>query len=158
MDGADGVKTGYTKAAGRILVSSATRADRRLIAVTINAPDDWNDHARLHELGFRSFTTKTVVDAGEILGSLEVVGGRRASVDLVAQTSFSYPLKSDEQVTVRLQEPEFVYAPVAENDFAGYAYICVDGAAVGKVALCYSDTVEQTAVKKKGFLKKLFGD
>ena len=36
-EGADGVKTGYTKAAGRILVSSATRDGRQLIAVTINA-------------------------------------------------------------------------------------------------------------------------
>ena len=46
VDGADGVKTGFTKAAGRILVSSATRDGRRLVAVTINAPDDWNDQDR----------------------------------------------------------------------------------------------------------------
>ena len=45
LDGAEGIKTGYTQAAGRILVSSASRDDRRLLAVTIDAPDDWNDHA-----------------------------------------------------------------------------------------------------------------
>ena len=44
LEGADGVKTGFTKAAGRILVSSATRQGRRIIGVTIDAPDDWNDH------------------------------------------------------------------------------------------------------------------
>ena len=41
LDGADGVKTGFTKAAGRILVSSATRNGRRLIAVTIHDRNDW---------------------------------------------------------------------------------------------------------------------
>ena len=46
-DGAIGVKTGYTKAAGRILVSAAERDGRRLVAVTINAPNDWNDHTAL---------------------------------------------------------------------------------------------------------------
>ena len=52
VDGADGVKTGFTKAAGRILVSSASRQGRRIIAVTMNAPDDWNDHKTLLNQGF----------------------------------------------------------------------------------------------------------
>ena len=47
LEGADGVKTGYTKAAGRILVSSATRDGRRLIAVTLDDPNDWQDHQAL---------------------------------------------------------------------------------------------------------------
>ena len=51
-DGAVGVKTGFTKAAGRILVSAAERDGVRLIAVTIHAPDDWNDHEKLLDYGF----------------------------------------------------------------------------------------------------------
>ena len=51
IDGAEGVKTGYTKAAGRILVSSVTRQGRRLVAVTVNAPNDWQDHKALYEQG-----------------------------------------------------------------------------------------------------------
>lgn len=50
--GANGVKTGYTRAAGRILVSSAERGGRHLIAVTICDPDDWNDHTKLLDYGF----------------------------------------------------------------------------------------------------------
>lgn len=52
LDGAIGVKTGYTKAAGRILVSAVQRDGRTLVAVTINAPDDWNDHERLYNAAF----------------------------------------------------------------------------------------------------------
>ena len=51
-DGAIGVKTGYTKAAGRILVSAAERDGTRLIAVTINDGNDWADHARMLDYGF----------------------------------------------------------------------------------------------------------
>jgi len=54
-EGALGVKTGYTKAAGRVLVSCAQRNGRRLIAVTINAPDDWQDHKSMLDQGFSAY-------------------------------------------------------------------------------------------------------
>lgn len=50
--GALGVKTGYTKQAGRILVSCAERNGRRLVCVTMNDPDDWRDHKALLDYGF----------------------------------------------------------------------------------------------------------
>jgi D-alanyl-D-alanine carboxypeptidase len=53
LEGADGVKTGYTDAAGRCLVASATRGDRRMIAVLLNAPDRWSDAELLLEYGFQ---------------------------------------------------------------------------------------------------------
>ena len=52
-EGALGVKTGYTRTAGRILVGAAERDGRRLIAVTIADPNDWADHAALYDYGFR---------------------------------------------------------------------------------------------------------
>ena len=52
--GCIGVKTGYTKAAGRILVSAAEKDGTRLICVTLQAPDDWRDHKQLLDLGFSS--------------------------------------------------------------------------------------------------------
>ena len=51
-EGCTGVKTGFTKKSGRCLVSAAERDGIRLIAVTLNAPDDWNDHMALLNDGF----------------------------------------------------------------------------------------------------------
>ena len=51
-NGCIGVKTGYTRHAGRILVSAAERDGSMLIAVTIADPDDWRDHAALLDYGF----------------------------------------------------------------------------------------------------------
>ena len=54
VEGCIGVKTGYTQAAGRILVSAAERGGRTIIIVTIDDPDDWRDHERLYEWFFRT--------------------------------------------------------------------------------------------------------
>jgi D-alanyl-D-alanine carboxypeptidase (penicillin-binding protein 5/6) len=53
LEGADGVKTGYTDGAGRCLVASATRRDQRMIAVLLNDPERWSDAAALLEYGFQ---------------------------------------------------------------------------------------------------------
>ena len=53
VEGCVGLKTGYTKAAGRTLVSCAERDGCRLVAVTLCDGDDWTDHAAMYEYGFR---------------------------------------------------------------------------------------------------------
>ena len=146
-DGAEGVKTGYTRAAGRILVSSAQRGGRRLIAVTINAPDDWRDHEALLDLGFSRYTSKTIALQGQILAQVEVAGGRGGTVDLVASEDFSYPLAEGEKVKLYLPGPGFVYAPVEKGDSAGAVYVAVDGKTVGTIPLEYRWSV---AAKEPG--------
>ena len=143
VEGADGVKTGYTKAAGRILVSSAARQGRRLIAVTINAPNDWADHKQLLEEGFTRYTVRSIVSEGECLGSAEVAGGQTGIVELIAEENFSYAMTTEEKATVHIPGPGFVYAPVAEGQEAGHAHICVDGKPIGKVAVRYGRTIER---------------
>ena len=143
LEGANGVKTGYTKAAGRILISSVTRMGRQLIAVTFNAPDDWQDHKTLIEDGFSRFTVQKLIRQGQTLGQLELAGGQEASVDLIAAEDFSYSLAQGERVTISLPEAGFAYAPVAEGQEAGFAHILVDGTAVAKVPLVYGATIER---------------
>lgn len=143
LEGANGVKTGYTKAAGRILISSVTRMGRQLIAVTFNAPDDWQDHKTLIEDGFSRFTVQKLIRQGQTLGQLELAGGQETSVDLIAAEDFSYSLAQGERVTISLPEAGFAYAPVAEGQEAGFAHILVDGTAVAKVPLVYGATIER---------------
>lgn len=143
LEGANGVKTGYTKAAGRILISSVTRMGRQLIAVTFNDPNDWQDHKDLIEDGFSRFTVQQLIHQGQTLGQLELAGGQEASVDLIAAEDFSYSLAQGERVTISLPEAGFAYAPVAEGQEAGFAHILVDGTAVAKVPLVYGKTIER---------------
>ncbi len=61
-----GGKTGYTKRAKRTLVTTATKGDLNLIAVTLNGPDDWNDHINMYENGFHNFELVKVLKKGMI--------------------------------------------------------------------------------------------
>lgn len=157
VNGADGVKTGYTKAAGRILVSSAQRQGRRLVAVTINAPDDWRDHARLLEQGFERYTVVKVISKGDCLGTVDVAGGTEGQVKLLSGTDFSYALASGEQITLEMPGAGFVYAPVVQGQSAGEAHICLNGTPVGKLPLVFGQTVELEPEPKRSFWQKLFG-
>ena len=105
------------------MVASATRDGRQLIAVTINAPDDWNDHARLLDYGFGQFETKRLVQAGQCLGTVEVLSGEGGSVDLVAGEDFYYPVARGETLEVQFPGPGFVYAPVTAGQEAGTAHV-----------------------------------
>ena len=154
--GAEGVKTGFTKAAGRILVSSATREGRRIIAVTIDDPDDWRDHAALLEEGFARYTVRTVITEGQKLDTVDVLGGESQRVEVLAAEDFSYALAQEEHPQTALPGPGFVYAPAVEGADAGCAYVLINGKAVGKVPVVYGETVEQSKEEEKSFWKKLF--
>ena len=156
VEGADGVKTGFTKAAGRILVSSATRNGRRLICVTLNDPNDWADHGQLLEQGFSRYRLRRIVTAGECVGSLEVVSGMGERVQILAAEDFDYALAEDENPILVLPGPGFVYSPVAQGADAGYAYIFLEGKAMGKVRVVYGQTVEKEQ-EEENFFRKLFG-
>ena len=158
VDGADGVKTGYTKAAGRILVSSAQRDGRRLICVTINDGNDWADHQLLLEDGFGRYENKTIVRAGDILGQRAVVSGDAQSVQLIAAEDFSFALTQQEQPKILLSGAEFDYAPVVQGENAGYAYILLDENVIGKIPVVYGQTVEQIkGTERKPFWRRLLG-
>ena len=155
VDGADGVKTGFTKAAGRILVSSTTRQGRRIIVVTMDDPNDWLDHEKLIEDAFSKFAVKTLVTKGELLGRVEVAGGEAGEVELLSDETFTFALRPDENVDFYLPAPGFVYAPVVEGAQAGVAHVMVDGISVGKVRLVYGQTVERTEEKKLTLIERI---
>ncbi len=121
-EGADGLKTGYTKAAGRCLVSSAKRDGMRLIAITLSAPDDWNDHIRMFDYGFDNYGIFKGRAADLGVDMLPVVGGEKNSVKIgiTDDVTFLKELKgTEETVETEIYLPRFVYAPISEGDVVG---------------------------------------
>jgi len=79
-------------------------------------------------------------------------------VSLIADGSFQFPLAAEELPEIVISGPEFAFAPVVQGADAGWAYVCLDGKAVGKVPLIYGETVEmKQPEKKKHFWEKWFG-
>lgn len=159
VEGADGIKTGYTKAAGRILVSSASRDGRRLICVTINDGNDWKDHTDLLNKGFSEYSVQQLVRKGDCLGLTTVLSGTADQVQLLAAEDFAFSLAANEKITIVLPRPGFAYAPVVCGQHAGDASVCIGDQTVGKIKLIYGQTVEQQRIEKKPhFWDRWFGD
>jgi D-alanyl-D-alanine carboxypeptidase len=113
-DGADGVKTGYTNLAKRCLASSATRDGRQLAAITLNDPDDWADHAKLLDYGFRYFPLERVVAKGDPVDLPLPSAAGRSVPQGAAAASFYYPFAEGER--------QYVTSKVKVNDARSTAY------------------------------------
>ncbi len=157
LPGCEGIKTGYTRAAGRILVSSASREGRRLICVTINAPDDWNDHKALLEDGFSRYEVRRLVEAGEVLGYRHILGGDGTAVPLIAAEEFSYALAEGEEPELVLSPQSFSYAPVREGGEEGVAYVVLSGEVIGQIPLVWGSSMDMKQEKERTWLSRLFG-
>lgn len=98
-DRSTGGKTGYTKRAKRTLVSTAEKDGFELIAVTLNAPDDWNDHIQMFESAYANYDIAEILAKGKIKG-IKVPYYKNM---LYLNHSFDYPLTTEEEDLVRVE-------------------------------------------------------
>lgn len=140
-EGAIGVKTGYTMAAGRILVSAAERNGRRLICVTIRDKNDWADHAALLDYGFSSFDMRQLAASGTVLGEVPVLAGAELSAQTVLKEDLFYCVAGNEEVSLCANLPAFVYAPILAGDTAGTLSVLINGIEVLSVPLYWRYSV-----------------
>ena len=121
-DGAVGVKTGFTKRSGRCLVSAAVRDGVSLVAVTLSAPDDWNDHKAMLDYGFANYKHIAVADPGKINITLPVTGSTENTVTLTNKESAEITVPAgDDTIACKIEAPRFLYAPILKDDVLGYA-------------------------------------
>lgn len=158
-EGCVGVKTGFTKAAGRTLVSAVERDGMMLVCVTLNDGDDWNDHMRLYEHGFSAYRLETAAAAGQVLGSVLVRGGTARSVPLALDSDLSYPLTGEERLTVTITVPLSVAAPVVPGQALGTARAYLDGVEVAEAGLIAAapSAMAEPEERDIGFWSRIFG-
>lgn len=137
LEGAIGVKTGYTKAAGRILVSAASRNNRCLIAVTIHDGNDWKDHSALYEWAFCRYEPYEVFRSGECVCSIELADGSR--VQLIAEEAFSFSLTEGERLEVKPLYPKVAISSGAYGTPAGVGGVYLNETLVGTMKLLWGE-------------------
>ncbi len=134
-DGCVGVKTGFTKKSGRCLVSAAERGGAQLVAVTLNAPDDWNDHINMLNFGFENVMVEKVISKGMYLKTVPVKGGNEKSVKIVSSGDVNVcRIHSDKnsKITVKLNIKSSLIAPVNYSQVVGKAEVFLNGKKVGQ--------------------------
>ncbi|MDR0905673.1 MAG: D-alanyl-D-alanine carboxypeptidase [Oscillospiraceae bacterium] len=142
-DGCLGVKTGYTKSAGRSLVSCAERGGVRLICVTLSDPNDWDDHARLYDWAFANFTRKTIAKGTRLTARVPVLSGVKATASLRTGGDVSFLMSGDASYELIPEVPQFIYAVVVRGAYAGTARVEVNGEYVARVPVFYAETVRR---------------
>lgn len=127
-----GIKTGFTRKSGRCLVSAAKKDGITLVAATLDAPDDWNDHIVMLEYGFSKYRGTTLkCDLSDVF--FAVAGGETDSAPL--RLSYEPKWIQGEEYGVKILLRPFEYAPVAEGDAVGKAAFFSGGTVVDEVPL-----------------------
>ena len=120
-EGADGVKTGYTKEAGRCLVSSATREGMRLVCAVLDSPDMYNRSAELLDDCFARYSMRELFNGEKFEREIPTDGtaGKKCRVSCFGQ--FFYPLAEGEEKFVEVREtlPDILALPVHKGDETG---------------------------------------
>ena len=153
-DGCVGVKTGFTKKSGRCLVSAACRESLTLVSVTLSAPDDWRDHTAMLNYGYENYCCEILCDEGGFIEALPVVGGVQdsllcANCDYIAATL----LRDHGEITVDVQLPQMIYAPVSAGDIVGHVTYKCEGKVIGETDIKAAYNIEQIKFKKNFWQK-----
>ena len=143
-DGAIGVKTGFTKKSGRCLVSAAKRDDMTLIAVTLNAPDDWHDHKAMLDFGFENYYS---VLLGDFSIELPLISGEKTVVRCSADEKSFKLLPADHgEISCVVEMYPFVYAPVELGEKLGEIVYYLDDDEIARFPILSLEAVG--AIKK----------
>jgi len=140
-DGATGIKTGYTKAAGRCLVFGAKRNGLELIGVVLRCGDWFDEAARLMDIGFERYQQFTVLGEGEMVRVLPVVDGQQETVCVLTDAKLSAPVPKESIPVLEFDLPETVNAGCAFGDVIGEARIILEGETLAAVPLVVGETL-----------------
>lgn len=162
-----GVKTGFTKRSGRCLVSAAERDGTMLVAVTLNASNDWNDHAEMLNFGFDNYHSVELCGESEYIFDVNVVNGYRintedktdktdktnkkekketvAKIKCANLSSESASLPNNinvENISQKIELPRFIYAPVKKGDVIGRMIFMYENQIIGCSVIISCEDVE----------------
>ena len=156
-EGAHGVKTGYTRAAGYCLISTAQRGDMRLLAIVMgcdgpylsdtNERMNFSDSAKLYDWAFANFSLRTILSEDEVLDYVDVnLAEGDTRVGLKPQRSVRLPLPNNvepgkEDVRIELFDQELT-APIEAGTVLGEARVFYDGQQFASVRLVASGSVD----------------
>lgn len=150
-----GGKTGFTKHAGRCLVTAAERDGKHLVAVTLKSGDDWNDHVKLFDYGFSRLEALHYND-NDYHGYLNVVGGVCDLIDISGTSPVDCVVKAEDKDKVKREIilPPFVYAPVRKGDIVGGIVYKLNGKIIASTNIRASEECKYFE-EKKGFFKSI---
>ncbi len=140
-EGAFGIKTGFTKKSGRCLVSAVKKDGKTLVAVTLNAPDDWNDHIKMYDYAFEKVNSvKLSANADNFV--LNIVGGTKDKISIVAEKTPEITVLNDDlNYETEIFVKHFEYAPIYMGEVVGKIQFYSNGVKISETNLITTEEV-----------------
>jgi D-alanyl-D-alanine carboxypeptidase (penicillin-binding protein 5/6) len=147
----DGVKTGYTEAAGYCLIASAKRGPRRLLSVVLGAGSDASrasESQRLLNYGFQFYDTVQLYQNGQAVGMLRVWKGAANSVPagFVADQYVTLPKGQAQKLKLMMEAAEPLVAPVTQGQRVGVVKVTFEGQPLGEFPLLALEDVAPAGI------------
>lgn len=151
-DGCIGIKTGFTKAAGRCLVSCAEKNGVRLICVTLNAPNDWDDHIKLYNFGFEN-TECRVFDDRNLKLEIPIKNSQNEKILAAGISCFSRTFKKGQanSITRTVEVPDTYEGNVQKGQTLGKVVYYLDGKVIGSNDIVSNSEFIKKIPEKKSF-------
>lgn len=153
---ATGGKTGYTKRAKRTLVTTASKGDMDLIAVTLNDSDDWNDHISMYENGFKDFDMAEVLTKGKV----DISKNKLYKGHLFLKKSIVYPVTSKEMdqfsIKYKMEKPRKSLIASNKEDIVGKAEVYLNGRVVEEEPIYYEKVQKKEKKRLLNSIKEMF--
>lgn len=125
VEGCVGVKTGFTKKSGRCLVSAVKSGGKYVIAVTLNAPNDWQDHKNMLQYGL-SKIIQTEITPKKSEYTIPVISGEVGEINLKIKPCLINSTET-EGITCQVYLPPYIFAPVSNGEIIGKAVYMQNG-------------------------------
>lgn len=154
-EGANGVKTGFTRLSGRCLVSSAKVDGVVLICVTLNDPNDWRDHASLFDYGFSLYENVNLAKKGDYLIEIPIINGKEQALYATNSDELSITLKKGQNnIRAVLEYDRLLSAPVSKGDIVGRIVFYNYDEKIGAINLIATENIKELTYKN--FFERLF--
>ncbi len=148
-DGCIGVKTGFTKATGRCLVTAVKKNNMSFVCVTLNDPDDWADHKTLYDSTYAMFSPYKLKSGGDTIATANVNRGEQPTVELISKDDIYIPIKQgeDAKIVVTPQPFEELEAPIKAGDILGTLNVKIGDDDCGSFPLtAKTDVIEKKTI------------
>lgn len=144
-EGGNGIKTGFTKNAGKCLSAGAQKNGMQLVAVVLNDGDMFKDCMNLLDYGFENYHLYTILEKGEKSGAIPIKGGKQENLDVFCDEDFSLPLSEGEKgnIVKRINLEKEIKAPVKKGQTVGTAEVWLNDKKMASVQLKANCSIEE---------------
>lgn len=166
VEGADGLKTGYTDKAGICLVSTipvtGNGQDYRLIGIIMGAQtydDRLNKTKELLEYGKNNFIYHKLTNKTQIIDQVYINNSKDGKVDIYPTADYNKLIKNEDIIRTEISYNDTVKAPLKQGDKVGTISIFVNDEEIGQVDAIVNETIEKANILVRifRFFGNLFG-